>query len=123
LGVRTVEEPGGLWTSIFPRHQSIYLPVSEDIERYLYLIRRGVIKETQVEGRTTKALQWTDWQLLDIPAQDVSKDKPIVIPSFEVLTKRELTTEQQELLKDLVGRYEKIETEAEKKMATPASPP
>jgi len=41
-------------------------------------------------------------QLFEIEAKDISPDKPIVIPAYEELAKRELTKEQKELLENLV---------------------
>ncbi len=60
-----------------------------------------------------------DWQLLEIPAKNLTPEKPLVIPAYEELAKRELTKEQKELLKDLVQRYDALAAAARKK----ANPP
>jgi len=117
LGTRSVEKPGGLWTSVFPQHQSIYLPVSKDIEQYLFLISRGMIKETQAEGQTTKAFHWTDWQILEVSSEEVVRNKQIAIPPFDEIVKK--ADENKELLEKLRVMYEKARADAEKKMNTP----
>ena len=101
---------------------SIYLPMSKEIASYLFLISKRLPIKAVDDGERTTDRDWSDWQLFEIPATEISKDKPIVIPPFEELAKRELTKEQEARLKDLVERYEKIEAKARKKASTPVPP-
>jgi len=116
IGVRQVEKGSRIFRSIGrdldAKYRAYYLPTSEEIVTYFFLVRTSVLKE----GRKRKAkfekadYEMGDWQLLEIEAKDLSPEKPLVIPSY----KRELTKEQKELLQDLVQRYDKIEAAAKK---------
>ena len=103
-------------------NKKIRLPISEEITSYLLLVRNSVPAKIQNDGTTQTMYEWSDWQLLEIDAKEVSLDKPIVIPPFEELLKREISDEQEELLKDLVQKYDKIVAAARKKVSTPVPP-
>jgi len=136
LGVSKVERSGRTFRSIGRDSKAIYrayyLPVSEEIDTYLILVRKGFHKDSvpkyvnKTERNPTGILLGyksdyvlANWQLLEIPAKDISPEKPIVIPAYEELAKRELTKEKKELLEDLVQRYEKASAAARKRMVTP----
>jgi len=117
------------------KHNFIHLPYSEEIDTYILLVRTSFHKDSvpkyvdkterdplnKILGTKTDYV-WANWQLLEIPAKDISPEKPLVIPAYEELAKRELTKEQKELLKDLVQRYEKVAAAARKRAATPVKP-
>lgn len=103
-------------------HRVLYLPTSEEIATYLILVRKSFPKEVEKDGKRKTEYIWADWQLLEIKSEDISSEKPLVIPAFEELTKRELTKEQKELLTDLVQRYDNQAAAARKKAATPVKP-
>ena len=98
------------------------MPISEEITTHLLLVRKAYSIEVIEDGKPKREIKWHDWQLLELPAGDISPEKPIVIPSFEELQKRELSKDKQELLEDLVQRYDKIEAAAWKKAGTPTKP-
>ena len=122
IGVRQVEKSTRTSQTTTPeRKRFLYLPTSEEIATYLLLIRTSVLKE----GRERKIkfdkadYEMGDWRLLEIDAKDLTPEKPLVIPAYEELAKRELTKEQKKLLEDLVQKYEVLLAAAKVKANTP----
>ena len=123
---RPVEEVGRVWTTIGrnaePKYRVLHLPESEEIDTYLLLVRKHLPKRVEVDGELKTEYELSDWQLLELDAKDVSPDKPITIPPYEELAKRELSAEQQDLLKDLIKKQDENEAAALKKASTPVPP-
>ena len=119
---RSVEESARIWQITSTKARNfLYLPYSKEINTYLLLIRAPLPKEVEKDGKIETIYEQSEWQLLEIPAKEVSPEEPIVIPAFEELIKRELPKEKQELLNDLVTKYNAIATAAKKRMDTPMS--
>jgi len=139
IGVRKVEKPGRLWRTFGrdrdPLYRKLHLPRSKEIALHLIMVRRSFHKDSvpkyvikaepdplyKILGNKTDYV-WANWQLLEIEAKDLSPNKPLVIPAYEELAKREQTKEQKELLEDLVQRYDKTAAAARKRAATPTKP-
>jgi len=120
LGIQRVEESARTsQTTSTNKKKFIYLPYSEEIDTYLLLVRTPVPKEVEKDGKTETVYEQSALLLLEIPAKDVSPEKPLVFPSYEELSSRELPKEQQKLLKDLVKRYDLIKAAAKKRRDTP----
>jgi len=97
--------------------RSLYLPVSEEIATHVLLVQTSFPREIKKYGETRTRYIWADWQLIEIDAKDLSPEKPIAIPAYEELAKREQTKEKKELLKDLVQRYDKVAVAARRRAA------
>ena len=133
-GVGRIEKIGRTFRSLsrnkHAQYNVIRLPQSKEIAAHLLLVRRSFHKDSvpdyvsetkpykKMSGEKTDYV-WANWQLLELPTGDISPDKPIEFPSFEVLSNRELSKEKEELLKDLVQMYDKIAAVARKKARTP----
>jgi len=102
-GVRNVEKSGRTYYSLSQKGNAkksnlLQLPVSKEITEYLLLVRRSFhqdkvpkfVVSTERDpikvmlGNKTEYV-WANWQLLTIPASEISPKKPIVFPSYEEL--------------------------------------
>ncbi len=102
------------------------LPVSKDIKKHLLLIRTPLSQDIEPdsflssesnhleEADLLEIEEWTPWELVEIPAEYISAGQSIKLPRCEELAKRKISEEKQELLKDLVARYNKIKSAARK---------
>ncbi len=119
-GWRKIEFPGRLWTSTNKNRPLLYVPISKDIQDYLFLIRKPIPKKVEVDGRTKTEYDWTDWHLLQVSAKDIADKKELVIPPFDEIV--EESNEHKELLEKLRAMYEAARAEGEKEMNTPGAP-
>ena len=118
-GWRKIEFPGRLSSPTNKNRPLLYVPISKDIQDYLFLIRKPIPKKVEVDGKTKTEYDWTDWQLLQVSADDIAVDKPLVIPPFdEIVEESKQHTELQEKVRTM---YETARAEAEKKMNTPGA--
>jgi hypothetical protein len=119
-GWRKIEFPGRLSSPINKNRPLLYVPISKNIQDYLFLIRKPIPKKVDVDGNTKTEYDWTDWHLLQVSAKDIAVDKSLVIPPFDEIV--EESSKQKELLEEVRTMYEMARAEAEKKMNTPGAP-
>lgn len=117
IGVQKVEKPGRLSQMTSKVKPFLFLPVSESIDEYLFLVRKPIVSKKEVDGVAKRSTEWTDWALFVVPAKEVKPEKPIVIPPFDKLAKS--AGDQNELLKKVQAMHKKAEIAAEKRMNTP----
>jgi hypothetical protein len=115
-GVARVERKAGVESTIAAQRQFIYLPVGDRIERYLLFIRKATVKKSVVNGVGKQTTEFSDRVLFEVPAAEVSADKPIIIPAYDELAKRE---QPSELLKSLQAMYDVAMAEQTKEASTP----
>ena len=126
LGVRQVEKSARTFRSmgrdLEAKYRALHLPVSEEIATHLLLVRTSILKGKKANDEQKPEYEMAAWQLIEVEAKDISPEQPLLIPAYEELSNRELTKEQNELLQDLVKKYDKIVAVAKKKAATPVKP-
>ena len=119
-GWRKIEFPGRLSSPTNKNRPLLYVPISKDIQDYLFLIRKPIPKKVEVDGRTKTEYDWTDWHLLQVSADDIADKKALVIPPFDEIV--EESNQHKELQEKVRTMYETARAEAEKKMNTPGAP-
>ncbi len=131
-GIRDVEQSGRTYRTLGTDAKPLYLPKSDEISAHLLLVRRfypkdavpEYVDEVEVDPigirlgyKSDKVL--SNWELLEVPVEEISPDTPFVFPTYEELATRELSEEQQTLLKELVQQQKEIAAAAAKRAATP----
>lgn len=122
-GARRVEKPGRTFRSIGrdfeSKYRKLYLPLSEEIKTYLFLVSTNYPKDIEVMGSTETIYLRHDWQLWELAASNLSPTKPIVFPGYEELNERGISREREALRKQMVELYEKAAAAARRKSSTP----
>jgi len=123
VGGRQVEKISRIFRSfgrdMEAKFRSLHLPNSVEIAAHLLLVRTGRPAAEKKTGDNEVQSQMTEWQLLEISPLDILEDKTIVIPAFEVIKKRDLSEEQQALLKELESKYGQIASAAKRNASKP----
>jgi hypothetical protein len=117
IGVKRVEKPGRLWSVVTKERNQLHLPVSDHISDYLFLISKPIVSEVEKDGVKKTVTEWTEWFVLEAPAEKVIQKKMITFPLFENLEQN--AGGDQDLLKQLRAEYAKAEAAGKAKMDTP----
>ena len=117
IGFRKVEKEGGLSIAAGKKFSGIILPVAEDIEKYMLLVRTAYPVDSVKDGQAVKEWKFTDWIFVEVAAQDVAKDTPIPIPSVKTLSKR--NAEQDVLFQELMELYNAALKEEQERQRQP----
>lgn len=122
-GARRVEKPGRTFRSmgreLESKSRKIYLPLSEEISSYLFLVSTNYSKDIEVMRSTETIYLRDDWQLLELATSDLSPTGPIVFPKYAELKERELSGEREASRRELVKLYERAAKVARRKSSTP----
>lgn len=122
-GTRTVEKTGRISRPIGrkleAKYRELHLPISNEIDSYLFLLCTIYTKEIEVMGVMEKIHRRHDWQLWEVSAKEVSPDKPIAFPGYKELQERTLSEESEALRESLVDEYAKLSAAGRRKAFTP----
>ena len=117
IGVRKVEKVGDLSRGTTKELRNLRLPLSNEIQSYLLYIRTSYPEEVEKQGVRRIVYKFTDWSYMEVPAKDVSPDKPIKIPPFAEL--KNLNPDQEKVLKELNEMYSEARKAREAEAAKP----
>ncbi|MEM9365987.1 MAG: hypothetical protein AAGD07_08310 [Planctomycetota bacterium] len=113
LGVRDVEKVGRVVQIVATGRPFLHLPVGENIQQYVLLIRAPVLAES---GMTIES--WRDWRLFKAKKLEVAGGS-IRLPKFDEMT---LDIEHNPVIGRIVRRYESEAAKGVKEMKTPIKP-
>jgi hypothetical protein len=117
IGVQRVEKPGRLSQVVTNDGKLLYLPTSDEIADYLFLVQKPIITKVEKDGVMKQVTNWTDWQLFEVRAKDVLQQDRVTLPAFEECAAK--AADKKELLKKLRALYSAAHKAATIKMNTP----